>query len=422
MGLLFGTVLFIIIIIFAFVSVEDRSFLLSLFCAALILRLFILVFVYAFTVNKGGWFFGDEWGISTYAWQIQESIKEVGYPAVWRTPPPTDIFVRMPVKIGDYGITGYTYWVSILYFLFGYVPLLPKIINSILGASLGILTYLISRELFDKRVARLAMILVIFFPSLIFWSVLNLKDTMFIFLSMIIFYSFIKFQKTKAPIYLIFIILGIIIESTIRGGIWIMIIITLFFSAIIMFKKSVKKIIFTLFLVSLSIFVFIGKYNFYNRFMELKVQLASYHIGHVNTEGISHKLLPEKYYVTGANMEDISYLELIRMFLLAWVYFLFVPFIWTIQSKSELFSCPQVLLWYILFLFSLIGIGISLRNKIRYSLILICYIFFFGTPVAMLSGNVGTTFRHRDMLTPFFLIFSTVGIKRLFHGSAKADE
>lgn len=413
-NLLVSIVLFIIITIFVFLPKEDRTFALKLFCVALILRLSILVFAYSFTSKNGGWFFGDEWGISVYAWQIKDSIKEVGYPAVWQTPPPTSIFVRVPVSLGDYGINGYTYWVSLLYSFFGYVTLLPKIINSILGASSGILSYLIARELFNRRVAVLSMILVTFFPSLIFWSVLNLKDTIFILLSMAILYFLIRFQKSKDPVYLPLLIITIFSESTLRSNMLLIILILVICSYIIMLKKHHRNVLILAFFIGLAIFFFLNKAFFLKELKSWLSLLIIRHTGNINTQGFGYKLLPEQYYSMDADLTTIPFIATLKLFFLGWIYFIFVPFPWAINSLSQLVSLPQMIFWYGLFVFSLIGIYLCIRDKIKISFCLILFIFLMGSIIVFSSGNIGTTFRHRDMLTPFFLIFSAFAIVKLF--------
>lgn len=417
-ALLFGFITLIFIFINIFVSKEDRPFITRVFLCTLLLRLIIIIISYKI---RGINFFGDEAGISLYAWQIKESIGEVGYPAIWVTPSPANIAKLIPVHLGDYGISSYTYWVTFLYFLYGYVPLLPKIVNIILGASTTVFAYLISKDIFSKRTARLSAILVGFFPSMIFLSTLNIKDTAFIFISMCIVWSFVKFFKTQKKFYLIFIMILIPLESTIRRDFWIAITLIVFLSGIVLLKKPLRKVVVCLFLAVFLALLILKSQFIYASFQKLILGAMGYHIGHVHTAGISYNLLPEKYYEWGIDLSSLNLFSLLNFIFKAVLYFLLVPFLWDIRSFFHLLVYPQVFAWYILLVFSFLGMLLCFKHKIRLSSILFFYLCLMTTNIALFSGNIGTSFRHRDMLSPFFLIFSAFGITSLIESKRDAS-
>lgn len=415
--LLSGFIISIGIIIFIFVSdKKERRFLINLFLWSLILRLAIIIGISIIAKQNNGWIFGDERGIDTYALQIKESIEEVGYPAVWVGPKIFEVPMRVPVDLSNYySISGYTYWVSTLYFLFGHNVLLPKVINAILGGSLGIFAYFIANEIYHRKVARLSAILVSFFPSLILWSVLNLKDIAFIFLTLVIIWLFIKF--IKGPLinrYLFFLVIALILQWTIRTKIIPSLILSLAVSYFILLKKPIRNIFFiAIFAVFIVLFI-MKPFYIIAAIHKMIGRLISYHIGHVHTEGISYKLLPDQYYSGHFSLEQVPVTVFIRMLLLSWFYFIFVPLPGQPHNFFQIISIPQMFVWYILFIFTLLGIVTSLRHKIKFSYILISHILILGSNIAIVSGNIGTTFRHRDIFTPLLLIFSAFAIVNLF--------
>lgn len=410
--LLVGFIILTVIFINIFVSKEDWHFILRVFLSTLLLRWIIVFTIIIFNNGEEINLFGDEVGISRYAWQIQESIKEVGYPAVWATPSPANIPILLPVKLGDYGISSYTYWVAFLYFLYGYVPLLPKLLNTILGASMSVFAYLISKEIFNKRVARLSAILVGFFPSMVLWSCSNLKDTLFIFISMCIIWSFVKFFEKWKKSYLAFTIIAIVFESTVRVDLWITITIILL-SCIVLLKKPIRKLIICLFVPIYLTLLVLKNHFIYASFQKLILRTIYYHIGHVHSKGLSYTLLPERYYEWGVDLSSLNLLSLLTFIFKSVLYFLLVPFPWYIQSVSQLIIYPQILVWYIFLPFSFLGILLCSKHKIRLSSILILYLCLMTTNIALFSGNIGTSIRHRDIVSPFFLIFSAFGIMNL---------
>ena len=72
-----------------------------------------------------------------------------------------------------------------IYAVFGYTPLLPKLLNISLAALCAVLTFEIARKLFGQRVAIVAALGTVFLPSLIVWSVATLKETLVLFASLL---------------------------------------------------------------------------------------------------------------------------------------------------------------------------------------------------------------------------------------------
>ena len=202
---------FILLSINLVASAEVVPFLRRLFIINLSLRaalLFVTFFTF-FILGKNGWLFGDEWGISERAWRIAQFLK--GAKDMWTEYPLGGWTLASSVglkpellSLRQYGVSSYTYWVAFWYFLYGYTPLLPKLLNVVIGSCLGIIGYFLTREIFNIKTARLAAILISFFPTMLLWSILNLKDTAFIFLSMISIFALVRFYKTKSYYYFFF--------------------------------------------------------------------------------------------------------------------------------------------------------------------------------------------------------------------------
>ncbi len=70
----------------------------------------------------------------------------------------------------------HVYRSAVLFRYFGYSPLLPEATNIVLSASSALAGYLVVRRWSGVRAARLAALLVAFWPSLMVWSSHNLKD------------------------------------------------------------------------------------------------------------------------------------------------------------------------------------------------------------------------------------------------------
>jgi len=128
------------------------------------------------------------------------------------------------------------------------------------------------------------------------------------------------------------------------------------------------------------------------------------------SDAINYRLLPQDEMAKTV----VSRGQFFVMLAKGWFHLMLEPLPSSIKSLTMLASSFQMILWYPLIPFSIIGILLSLRYKFKESFILLLYFLFMGSALAVSGGNVGTTFRLRDTITPLFLLFSSVGIISVF--------
>lgn len=314
----------------------------------------------------------------------------------------------------------FLYIIAWFHYSFGISWVSVKFINCLLGSLSGVIVYFITRELFTKHVAKLSGIIVMFFPSLFLWSMTTLKDTSFIFLSTVIVLSYIKFYKTKRWLYLIIFAISFFFQAGIRSEFLALTILAIAVPYVLTSKYKLLKAITALTLICfIVVLILSGNFGLINYSLKKYIgKTALYHRGHVFTRGSSYRILEEKYYAEEykerTKLSEMTYVEFSKTFSKAWFYFLLTPFPWHTQTQLQLSVQPQMIIWYILLPFVLIGILFSLRYKWKETFFLLFYLFLITSSIALVSGNTGTTFRHRDMVTPFYLIFSAVGIFNVF--------
>jgi len=61
----------------------------------------------------------------------------------------------------------------------------------------------------------------------------------------------------------------------------------------------------------------------------------------------------------------------------------------------------------------LLGMAMSIKNNSNLSSVLFVFFIVIGTLLAFTGGNIGTNFRHRDMLTPVYLVFASAGLAQM---------
>ena len=91
-------------------------------------------------------------------------------------------------------------------------------------------------------------------------------------------------------------------------------------------------------------------------------------------------------------------------------YLLFAPFPWDIVTTLQAAAMPETLLWYPLFLLSILGFRISLRNRRTTALVPLSVLLVVVSSYALVEGNFGTAYRHRAQIMPLFFVFSGVGL------------
>jgi hypothetical protein len=79
----------------------------------------------------------------------------------------------------------YPYLLMATYAVFGYTPLLPKLLNTCLAALSAVLVFEMARRAFRMPVAVLAGLGAAVLPSLVVWSVASLKETLVLFVALL---------------------------------------------------------------------------------------------------------------------------------------------------------------------------------------------------------------------------------------------
>lgn len=415
---LISLVAFVAVMLWRFSKAEDRKFIMSIFIIGMTSRIIIYLILGFISIlaGKSGWIVGDSWGIFNYAWAWAQQVD--GIPnIIYMESIDGHIYTNpaSPITVWQYGYSGMTYLLGTIYYFFGPLKFSPRLLNCLMGVGTGILIYYLVKDIFGNGLAKLSAIFTLFMPSLFLWSITFLKDTPFTFFSCIVLWSFVRFQKTKRAQYLLILLLGILIQYTVRPMLGLkLIVLTLFLSYFIVSGISWKKKIVVLICLLMLAVPFLHRINLKTIKTKVNNQMARslrYSQGILTSGGSTYKIFDDKYY-RGGSMFQLNLIDFSKGFFKAWFYFLSMPFPWKIYTKMLLISYIQVILWYCLIPFVFIGMATALRYKWRETFVIFAYILIIGSSIAMFSGNIGTVFRHRDMLTPLFLIFGSLGVMK----------
>lgn len=154
-------------------DITPKALMRNLFLTALGLRVAWLLFSYIFYTVKTG--FPFEFSAGDSIWYYEESTGNAHANI-------RDIWNYLFVNTDSISDSGYVFYLSLLAKLFGTSILLPRLVNTLFSAATVLLIYQVAKRNIDEEGGRLAAIMACFFPNLIFYCGLHLKETMMIFL------------------------------------------------------------------------------------------------------------------------------------------------------------------------------------------------------------------------------------------------
>jgi 4-amino-4-deoxy-L-arabinose transferase-like glycosyltransferase len=361
----------------------------SAFLKRLMVYGFSLRVILALTLEWTGWstrFAPDEQTYAETGWQIA---------LYWM-----DEILIKPWWLSTKQPLGYFYLNGAFSYVFGATEIPIKIANALIGVVAGRYVYLLARELFGNAVARRASMLYVFFPSIVLWSALNIRDVWVILLVLLI--SWHSLQMVKGYSH------------------WALFNIALFAWLLTLFRDYLFFVVALPPLVALLIGRrgHLGR-NFLFAIATGVVLLVVLPHGGAGATGIERMSLESmsrtrQDMATGGSAfsrgVDISTPGKAIAFLpLGIAYFLFSPFPWQIDSVLKLFSLPEMFLLYALTPSILRGIRHAVRHYFRDALQILLLTALLTIAYSLGEGNVGTLYRHRAQAMPFYLIFAAVG-------------
>jgi hypothetical protein len=149
------------------------------------------------------------------------------------------------------------------------------------------------------------------------------------------------------------------------------------------------------------------------RFLDATANVAKMHAGHVFTSGHAYKLLDEGFYMhpgtPAAWPLQLTGLQAGRFLARAAASFIVTPLPWEMASTSELIFFPEHLLWLLIVLFIPIGAVVAWQRDASVTAVLLGFAMPTAAVLAVTTGNVGTLLRLRGLVTPYVLWFAAIG-------------
>jgi hypothetical protein len=307
----------------------------------------------------------------------------------------------------------YFYLNGASYYLFGATQIPLKILNAFVGACSSLLLFRLARDLFGAAVARRATLLFAFFPSLVLWSALNIRDAWVVFFILFISRKSVQVTREYSHVALVQLLLGIYLIAQFRDYLFYVVALPPVVAFLLAGRGHLVRNLLLSSLAALAVVVL---------FQQGVVGKRT--SARMSLEGLSQT---RQELATGASafhgQTDVSTPGRALLFLpIGIAYFFFSPFPWEITSLLKAFSLPEMILIYALTPAAVRGIAYAARERLRDCFQVLMLTGLLTVSYALGEGNVGTLYRHRAQVLGFYLMFAALGKELSVRPRAAASE
>jgi hypothetical protein len=411
-------------IIMALFKGPERKYLLTLFFVAFAVRLVAAVVWHPYLVTETrdkagnisgrwvGFFFEDDRAYHKVAYSLVEywTGKEGGVE-----------------KSEEYLLRFYTYIVAWLYMYVRWITpgdifdlskpeagaivvMAPKLMNCFVGGIAVAPFYALGRELGGERAGRLVALAGALWPSLILWSVLNLKDIMVVALITTIMFFAIRFARRPGLIALVALLAAFAAMENLRLYVfyafgWLVPI-----SFFLINRAPWKRRLVTGIGLWAAILIVMLSMNQGTQWLGLRYL----------TDKRLEALDSSRAFGAGTAESGIELSGRISRFEGGWAvqmrnipivlpYVLWAPFPWAGVRLRDLAVLPETLVWYAMQGLTVLTLLVYGRSRWRDFFLPVVYAGGLILVFSVIEGNIGTIYRHRSMLLPSAFPLAAIG-------------
>jgi hypothetical protein len=406
---------------------DERRWLTTLLIAALAARVLVVVALSVASIplnddQNAGILFGDE------QYSLGRSLRT------------RNILLGIPASKFDYQVmfdsyakTRYMTWLSWLQVTFGPSPYGVRLLNGVLFVGGAALLYRLARRGFGVVPALGGLATLLFLPSLFFWSVSLLKESMYFLFTVVAIAGAallapgsVSEKREHAPRRApggswrvrvggaVLLAASLWVLADLRPGAVLLTGGGLLLGVIARWcLQSSRRVLIVALALAVTGVALARSPSASARVLDALTAAAKQHTGHVFTVGHAYKTLDEKFY---ANVETPSTSRLVltpaeaaRYVARSGLSFVTVPFPWQVTTKSELAFVPEQILWYLIVVMALAGVRPAWRRDPLLAALLVGYVLPTAAVLALVNGNVGTLVRLRGLVTPFLVWIAALG-------------
>jgi 4-amino-4-deoxy-L-arabinose transferase-like glycosyltransferase len=326
----------------------------------------------------------------------------------------------------------YTYLLMGVYAVFGYTPVLPKLLNVSLAGLCAVLTFEIARRAFGQRVAIVCAVGMAVLPSFIVWSIATLKETLVLFVCLaglrcLQFLASASRHDRRVWDALVALLGVTVLLLDLRSSSAFVIVGLL--GLVVIGRSHVRLRAWQTGLAGLAVAgVLVGgllvmRERTSNRPLRATFEDLALQIRHRRAQeaaGANSQLRPDTDVPPSLDdsplpslaeaASDAAPFSVMTDVVDPIGYALLAPTPWQAQSSQELAASAEMLLWDLLFVGSLFSLFAwrGARPEL-FTIVLYAYVVANWLILAAVEGNVGNLLRHRLMLDPILLMLGVSG-------------
>jgi hypothetical protein len=307
-----------------------------------------------------------------------------------------------PWKLLERGPKAYYYIVAVIYYAVGAWPLLPKLLN----AAVGTLSVRLAHDVALGMTGRAAVAVrtaaySAFFPSLVLWSALNIRDCWVVMLILLICREAMALREGLRLRPALVLAGAVLLVMQFREYIFFAVAAPAVVSFLVRNRAHVaRNVVLGMLLAGVAIYAD-RAHDSDRRFHSLDLETM--------------QELRQGAAVGGSRFEpgaDISTPGKALAFLpKGLAFFLLAPFPWTLTNLRQLLTLPEMLFFYSLLPAMVQGVAVLIRHHLARSMMVLLITAGLTFGYALAEANAGMAYRHRAQVLVFYLAFAAVGVE-----------
>jgi len=300
---------------------------------------------------------------------------------------------------------GINYVTGFVYLIFGRNTFAAQSLCAVFGAATSPLVFFCSKKIFNNlRVAKTAAIAVAIFPAFVIWSSQLLKDGLVVFLLVLAMTMVMQLQERFSLLALMTLALSLLGILTLRFYIFYMVAIAVGGSFVVGTSNAPQAIVRrTIALVALGLaLMYFGVTRNYTTDVQKygtleRIQASRADLAQSAKSGFGEDV-------------DVSTTEgAISVVPLGLMYLMLAPFPWQATNLRQAITIPEVLLWWSLLPFLIMGVWYAIKHRLRNAFPVLLFSLMLTIAYSVFQGNVGTAYRQRTQIQVFLFMFIAVG-------------
>jgi hypothetical protein len=271
-------------------------------------------------------------------------------------------------------------------------------VNMLVGFLAAFIFAKTSERLFGKYAGQVTFLLIVFFPSLIVWTSINLRESWSFLLLAVSMWTGMNLRERFNPRDLVLFFATIGAMVTVRGYLVAVIAMAMVISYVAVRIRQIPAAIITIGICFFAISQLAARFGISATDIDVTSQL----------EMANHMRRGLAYGGSSFGTDvDISTPSGALIYLpKGMALFLLAPFPWSLDSWRQILAVGETMVWYWLLFRALRQLFYSIRHELARVALPVALLLIICVAYGLVEGNAGTAYRHRAHATLIFLMFA----------------